>query len=218
VGAQRPFGAAKHSERRCSEANRRRCARIDPGAKEPRAPASGPHVGASLFGYFFLGRHSGRLEKVTRRKGETLSGRYRSNGYVPEKAPTYTEIDTPTGKTIFPKPPNPRYPKKTTTSNLPGDPMPRSTLKPLLISLALTAIPPRWQTPPQPWSTAPKPARQASTPANTPAAPTSTPPPKPSSTASPNSNAAAPTSNPAWQQNGTSPRMACNTPSTCAKT
>jgi len=72
VGAQRPFGEAKHSERRCSEANRRRCARIDPGAKEPRAPASGPHAGASLLGYFFLGRHSGRLEKVTRRKGGTL--------------------------------------------------------------------------------------------------------------------------------------------------
>ena len=54
VGAQRPFGEAKHSERRCSEANRRRCARIDPGAKEPRAPASGPHVGASVFCLLFL--------------------------------------------------------------------------------------------------------------------------------------------------------------------
>jgi hypothetical protein len=26
---------------------------MKPGAKEPRAPASGPNVGASLFGYFF---------------------------------------------------------------------------------------------------------------------------------------------------------------------
>ncbi|MCS3421414.1 hypothetical protein M2400_006686, partial [Pseudomonas sp. BIGb0558] len=34
------------------------------------------------FGYFWLGRHSGRLPKVTRCKSGTLSGRYRSNGYV----------------------------------------------------------------------------------------------------------------------------------------
>jgi hypothetical protein len=34
------------------------------------------------FGYFFLGRHSGRLEKVTRRKGGTLISNTRSNGYV----------------------------------------------------------------------------------------------------------------------------------------
>ena len=59
--------------------------RMDSGAKEPRASASGPDVGASLFGYFWLGRHSGRLSKVTRRKGGTLGRRYRSNGYVPNQ-------------------------------------------------------------------------------------------------------------------------------------
>ncbi len=90
MGAQRPFGAAKHSERRCSEANRRRCARIDHGAKEPRALASGPNVRAKPFGLPFR-----RLEKVTRRKGGTLSGRYCRNGYVlsqkkppPDKKPS----------------------------------------------------------------------------------------------------------------------------------
>ncbi len=49
--------------------------RIDPGAKEPRAPASGPNVRVKRFGYFWASA------KVTRRKGETLSSRYRSNGY-----------------------------------------------------------------------------------------------------------------------------------------
>jgi hypothetical protein len=74
-GRAAPFGAAKCIERRCSEANRRRCPRMKPGAKEPRAPASGPNVRTKPFGLPFR-----RLEKVTRRKGGTLSGRYRSNG------------------------------------------------------------------------------------------------------------------------------------------
>jgi hypothetical protein len=38
--------------------------------------------GQKRFGYFRLGRHSG-FSKVTRCKSETASGRYRSNGYVP---------------------------------------------------------------------------------------------------------------------------------------
>ena len=54
--------------------------RMDSGAKEPRALASGPDVGASVFGYFWLGRHSGRLSKVTRRKGGTVISHTRSNG------------------------------------------------------------------------------------------------------------------------------------------
>jgi hypothetical protein len=44
--------------------------------------SEGPNGGARLFGSFCLGRHSGRLTKGTRRKGETISGRYRRNGYV----------------------------------------------------------------------------------------------------------------------------------------
>jgi hypothetical protein len=79
-GRAAPFGAAKCIERRCSEANRRRCPRMKPGAKEPRAPASGPNVRVKPFGLPFR-----RLEKVTRRKGGTLSSRYRSNGYTPKK-------------------------------------------------------------------------------------------------------------------------------------
>ena len=79
VGAQRPSGAARHSGRRCSGANRSRCARIDPGAKEPRAPASGPNVRAKTF-WFLLGR----LPKGTRRKGETASRNTQKNGYSPK--------------------------------------------------------------------------------------------------------------------------------------
>ncbi len=68
VGAQRPFGEAKHIERRCSEANRRRCARINPAAKEPE-PKRGPNVRVKPFRLPFR-----RLEKVTRRKGHPFQG------------------------------------------------------------------------------------------------------------------------------------------------
>ncbi|EJL99533.1 hypothetical protein PMI19_04067 [Pseudomonas sp. GM16] len=76
MGAQRPFGEAKHIERRCSEANRRRCARINSGTKEPRALASGPNAGAQTFGSF------GAFAKGTRCKSETASGNPRRNGYT----------------------------------------------------------------------------------------------------------------------------------------
>ncbi|AMT90319.1 hypothetical protein AYO71_23245 [Pseudomonas koreensis] len=68
VGAQRPYDAVVHSECRCSEANRSRCARIGPVTKVPRAPASGPYAGAKPFGLPFW-----RLKKVTRCKSETAS-------------------------------------------------------------------------------------------------------------------------------------------------
>ncbi len=74
VGAQRPFGAAKHIERRCSEANRRRCARMNPVTKEPE-PRRGPNAGAQRFGYFLA------FEKVTRCKSGTASGNTQKNGY-----------------------------------------------------------------------------------------------------------------------------------------
>ena len=51
--------------------------RMDSGAKEPRALASGPDVRAKTF-WLLLGR----LPKVTRRKGGTLSRRYLNNGYT----------------------------------------------------------------------------------------------------------------------------------------
>ncbi len=78
VGAQRPYDAVVHSGRRCSEANRSRCARIGPVTKVPRAPASGPYAGAKPFGLPFW-----RLKKVTRCKSETASGSTCSNGYAP---------------------------------------------------------------------------------------------------------------------------------------
>ncbi len=77
VGAQRPYDAVVHSGRRCSEANRSRCARIGPVTKVPRAPASGPYAGAKPFGSFLA------FEKGTRCKSETIRSRYRSNGYTP---------------------------------------------------------------------------------------------------------------------------------------
>ncbi|MCO7629762.1 hypothetical protein NJC08_25370, partial [Pseudomonas fluorescens] len=49
--------------------------RMNPAAKEPE-PKRGPNVRVKPFGLPFR-----RLEKVTRRKGETLGGHYRSNGY-----------------------------------------------------------------------------------------------------------------------------------------
>ncbi len=56
--------------------------RFQAGVRAHRAWARCRVVGQRPFGYFWLGRHSGRLPKVTRCKSGTLSGRYRSNGYV----------------------------------------------------------------------------------------------------------------------------------------
>ncbi len=95
VGAQRPFGEAKCIERRCSEANRRRCARIDPGAKEPRALASGPNVRAQTFGSF------GAFAKGTRCKSETASGNTRSNGYTPKTPRTWSAQRPPRSNNIY---------------------------------------------------------------------------------------------------------------------
>ena len=77
MGAQRPSGAARHSGRRCSEANRSRCARIDPAAKEPE-PARAERRSKPFWVLFR------RLEKVPRRKGETASRRSETSGYSPK--------------------------------------------------------------------------------------------------------------------------------------
>ena len=55
--------------------------RIQAGVRAHRAQARCRVVGQERFAYFGLGRHSGFC-KVSRRQGGTLSGRYRSNGYV----------------------------------------------------------------------------------------------------------------------------------------
>jgi hypothetical protein len=83
VGAQRPFGTAKHSERRCSEANRRRC---PPGSiPERRNPSlsEGRTSGQSVlvtFGWAGIPASA----KVTRRKGGTLTSHHHNNGYSPK--------------------------------------------------------------------------------------------------------------------------------------
>ena len=41
-----------------------------------------PNQEHGLFGYFFLGRQSGLLEKVTRRKGGTIISTTAENGYT----------------------------------------------------------------------------------------------------------------------------------------
>ncbi len=46
-----------------------------------------PNQEQGLFGYFFLGRQSGLLEKVTRRKGGTIISITAENGYT-HKPPT----------------------------------------------------------------------------------------------------------------------------------
>ncbi|NCE90383.1 hypothetical protein DK871_09790 [Pseudomonas sp. L13] len=51
------------------------------GLRAHRAWARCRVVGQERFAYFCLGRHSG-FSKVSRRQGGTLSGRYRSSGYV----------------------------------------------------------------------------------------------------------------------------------------
>ena len=92
MGAQRPFGAAKHSERRCSEANRRRCPRMNPVAKEPE-PKRGPNVRVKPFGLPFR-----RLEKVTRRKGGTVISNTRRNGSTPRTPRTWSAQRPPRQK------------------------------------------------------------------------------------------------------------------------
>jgi len=79
VGAQRPFGEAKHIERRCSEANRRRCPPDE--SRNEGTPSFSERAGRRskpFFAYFF----EAFVKKVSRRKGETLGGLDRSNGYA----------------------------------------------------------------------------------------------------------------------------------------
>jgi len=65
-----------------SEANRRAMPPDECRSEGTPSLSEGPYIGASLLGYLFAGPAHRRLKKVTRRKGETASGRYRRNGYV----------------------------------------------------------------------------------------------------------------------------------------
>ena len=75
----------------------RRCQRSQPEAMtrgwmperryaEPRR--GGRMLGQAFFASFLLGRHSGACKKGSRRKGETISRRYRRNGYVRRYEPS----------------------------------------------------------------------------------------------------------------------------------
>ena len=73
-----PFDAVEPIACRCSEANRR--AMPPEGYRSEGTPS--PSEGPNAWGERFLLTFLGACKKVSRRKGETLSGRYRSNGYV----------------------------------------------------------------------------------------------------------------------------------------
>ena len=64
-------------ERRCSEANRRRCP--PDRSRSEGTPSSSER--AERWSKRFLLTFEVFVKKVSRRKGETLSGRYRGNGY-----------------------------------------------------------------------------------------------------------------------------------------
>ena len=78
-----PCGEAAYIERRCSEANRRRCPRMNPATKEPE-PKRGPNAGAKTFASF------GAFAKGSRCKSETASRSPRSNGYSPKTPRTWS--------------------------------------------------------------------------------------------------------------------------------
>jgi len=71
-----PCGEAAHIACRCSEANRRAMPPDECRSEGTPSPSEGPDAWGEPFGSFLA------FEKGTRRQGETLSGRYRSNGYV----------------------------------------------------------------------------------------------------------------------------------------
>jgi hypothetical protein len=74
-----PCGVAAHIERRSSRSRPEAMPPDECRSEGTPSPSEGPYVrGKRFFGYFFLAL----VKKVTRRKGETLSRRYRSNGYV----------------------------------------------------------------------------------------------------------------------------------------
>jgi hypothetical protein len=67
------------------------------------SPSEAPSGGAKPFAYFLA------FEKVSRRKGETISRRYRSNGYAPKKWPgqphNHCKSNNNRGQTLKAEPP-----------------------------------------------------------------------------------------------------------------
>ena len=76
-----PFDAVEHIACRCSEANRRAMPPDECRSEGTPSLGEGPYVRGETFWFLLC-----RLTKGTRRKGETIGGRYRSNGYVHLKA------------------------------------------------------------------------------------------------------------------------------------
>ena len=67
---------------------------MNPATKEPE-PKRGPYAGAKRFGYFWASA------KVTRRKGETVSGNTRSNRYTPKTPRTWSAQRPPRSNNIY---------------------------------------------------------------------------------------------------------------------
>ena len=68
--------------------------RMNPERRNPEPQRAGRTSGQSLFGYFFAGPAPRRLEKVTRRKGGTLTRHHPKNGSTPKPQ----EPGRPTGR------------------------------------------------------------------------------------------------------------------------
>jgi hypothetical protein len=79
-----PFDVVEHAACRCSEANRRAVSPDECRSEETPSLGEGPDAGARpLVPLGWAGTPA--FAKGTRRKGETIGGRYRSNGYVLNK-------------------------------------------------------------------------------------------------------------------------------------
>jgi len=78
-GRVAPCGEAAHIERRSKRSRPEAMPPDECRSEGTPSPGEGPDVrGEPFFAYFFLAFE----KKVSRRKGETISGRYRRNGYV----------------------------------------------------------------------------------------------------------------------------------------
>ncbi len=77
-GRAAPCGEAAHIERRSSRSRPEAMPPDECRSEGTPSPSEGPYVRGERFLLTFLGA----CKKVSRRKGETISGRYRSNGYT----------------------------------------------------------------------------------------------------------------------------------------
>ncbi|SDP50091.1 hypothetical protein SAMN04490202_4534 [Pseudomonas reinekei] len=91
-----PFDAVELIACRCSEANRRAMPPDECRSEGTPSLSEGPDArGEPFFAYFFLAFE----KKVSRRKGETASGRYQRNGYVRRPPPIHPKAIQKTNTT-----------------------------------------------------------------------------------------------------------------------